>query len=138
MSHNSLPERLWLWVPPLVYMAAIFHFSSESNPLPEVTTRVSDTILHAIEYAGLAVLLCRALVGEGLGWLASVVLALAATSVYGASDEWHQAFVPLRSSDVHDWMADIIGGAAGVAIYSVVGPREPSSTASRQLRQPRR
>ena len=125
MSHNSLPERLWLWVPPLVYMAAIFHFSSESNPLPEVTTRVSDWILHSVEFAGLAVLLCRALVGEGLGWLLSVVLALTATSLYGASDEWHQAFVPLRSSDVRDWLSDTIGGAAGVVIYSVVGNREP-------------
>ena len=125
MSRNSFLERLWLWVPPIVYMAAIFHFSSESNPMPEVTTRVSDWILHSVEYAGLAVLLCGALVGEGLGWLLSVVLALTATSIYGASDEWHQVFVPLRSSEVRDWLSDTIGGAAGVVIYSVFGRVSP-------------
>ena len=121
MSRNSLLDRVWLWVPPTVYMAVIFYFSSEPNPLPELTKHVTDWILHAVEYAGLAVLLCRALIGEGLGWLLSVVLALTATSVYGASDEWHQAFVPLRSSEVRDWMADTIGGVIGGAIYSVFG-----------------
>ncbi len=130
MSRDSLLERVWLWVPPLVYMAVIFYFSSEPNPLPELTKRVTDWILHSIEYAGLAVLLCRALVGEGFGWLLSVVLASAATSAYGASDEWHQAFVPLRSSDVRDWMTDTIGGAAGVLIYSVLGSRRTSRTFS--------
>ena len=121
MSRNSFFEHAMLWAPPLVYMALIFHLSSEPNPLPELTKHVTDWILHSIEYAGLAVLLCRAFVGEGLGWLLSVVLASAATSVYGASDEWHQAFVPLRSSDIYDWMTDTIGGAAGVVIYSAFG-----------------
>ena len=68
MSRNSFFEHAMLWAPPLVYMALIFHFSSEPNPLPELTRRVSDTILHTIEYGGLAVLFRRALVGEGLGW----------------------------------------------------------------------
>ncbi len=121
MPRESFLKRAGLWAPPLVYMGLIFYFSSEPNPVPELTTRVWDKILHAIEYGGLAVLFCRAMVGEGVGWLLSVILALAATSVYGASDEWHQAFVPLRSSDVHDWIADTLGGAVGVAIYSVVG-----------------
>jgi len=121
MPRESFLKHAGLWAPPLVYMGLIFYFSSEPNPVPELTTRVWDKILHAIEYGGLAVLFCRAMVGEGVGWLLSVILALAATSVYGASDEWHQAFVPLRSSDVHDWIADTLGGAVGVAIYSVVG-----------------
>ena len=121
MSRNSLLERIRLWAPPLVYMVMIFHLSSEPIPLPDLTQRVSDWILHTIEYAGLAVLLCRALVGEGLGWLLAAALALTVTSVYGASDEWHQAFVPLRSSEVRDWAADTIGGGAGVVFYSVLG-----------------
>ena len=133
MSRDSLLDRVRLWAPPIVYMAVIFHLSSESNPLPEVTTRVSDWILHSIEYAGLAVLLCRALVGEGLGWLLSVVLALTATSVYGASDEWHQAFVPLRSSEVRDWMADTIGGAAGVALYLILRSGSPVEDSKRHV-----
>ena len=29
--------------------------------------------------------------------------------VYGASDEWHQYYVPGRYADVWDWVADIVG-----------------------------
>ncbi|HWA05588.1 MAG TPA: VanZ family protein [Ignavibacteria bacterium] len=31
------------------------------------------------------------------------------TIIYGASDEFHQYFVPNRSSEVQDWFADIAG-----------------------------
>ncbi len=109
--------RAKLWIPPLLYMALIFELSSESNPLPEVTAHVWDKALHTTEYAGLALLLCRAFVGEGLGWLAALVVAVLVTSLYGASDEWHQAFVPLRDPDVHDWFADSTGATLGAVAY---------------------
>jgi VanZ family protein len=96
-------------------MAVIFHLSSEGDPLPLLTQNVWDKALHGIEYAGLALLLCRALLGEGVGWTAAFTLAFVATSVYGASDEWHQFFTPGRSVDVHDWMADTFGAAVGAA-----------------------
>lgn len=98
-------------------MLLIFHYSSESDPLPAVTEHVWDKILHLSEYALLAALFCRAFRGEGVGWPAAILLALVATSIYGASDEWHQSFVPLRSSDVHDWIADTLGGALGATLY---------------------
>lgn len=82
-------RRLSLWAPPLVYAAVIFYLSSESNPLPQLTAVVWDKALHLIEYAGLALLLVRALAGEGLGWMTAIVVAIAVTSAYGASDEWH-------------------------------------------------
>jgi VanZ family protein len=40
-------------------------------------------------------------------WLAVVA--------FGISDEWHQSFVPGRSADVLDVLADAAGGALGVA-----------------------
>ena len=47
-------------------------------------------------------------------------MAVVAASLYGASDEWHQAFVPLRSSDIHDWIGDTIGAAVGAAVCSAI------------------
>jgi len=120
MSRKSLPGRAWLWLPPLVYMLLIFFLSSESAPLPEVTTRVWDKLLHAIEYGTLAVLFCRAFIGEGYGRLAAIGLAFAFTTAYAASDEWHQLFVPSRSSDLYDWIADSIGGGAGLAAFAAI------------------
>jgi VanZ family protein len=100
-------------------MAAIFHFSSESQPLPMLTEHVWDKILHTVEYIGLGVLVFRALCGEGLGLWQSAILTVTIVSAYGASDEWHQSFVPMRSSDVTDWLTDSLAGAIGAAAYVV-------------------
>ena len=85
--------RASLWLPPLAYMALIFHFSSQSNPLPVVTAHVWDKLLHTLEYAGLGALFGRALLGEGLGWAATFAVAVLLASGYGATDEYHQLFV---------------------------------------------
>jgi VanZ family protein len=98
-------------------MLVVFHFSSESAPLPALTAHVWDKLLHLIEYGGLAALVCRALLGEGLGLLAAVAGAIVVASLYGASDEWHQSFVPMRDADVRDWVADTLGGTAGAVVY---------------------
>ena len=120
MSRKSFLGHAWLWVPPVVCMLLIFFLSSESNPLPEITTRVWDKLLHAIEYGTLALLFCRAFIGEGYGHLAAMGLAFVFTSAYAASDEWHQVFVPFRTSDVYDWLADSIGGGAGLAAFAAI------------------
>jgi VanZ family protein len=36
--------------------------------------------------------------------------------VYGASDEFHQRFVPGRTADVLDWLADSLGACAFVIV----------------------
>jgi VanZ family protein len=106
-------RRLHLWLPPLVYAFLIFHFSSESNPLPALTAHVWDKLLHVVEYAGLAFLVARACVGEGITTVRAALVALVLSSLYGAIDEWHQAFVPLRTPDVLDWLADTLGSTLG-------------------------
>jgi VanZ family protein len=120
MSRKSFLGHAWLWVPPLLYMLLIFYLSSQSNPLPELTKRVWDKALHTIEYGTLAVLFCRAFVGEGYGRLAAMGLAFVFTSAYGASDEWHQLYVPLRNSDFFDWLADSIGGGIGITAFAAM------------------
>ena len=101
-------------------MALIFYLSSQSNPLPALTETVWDKLLHLAEYGGLALLLTRAFVAERFGWLPAIVLAVFLTSGYGVTDEYHQAFVPLRTSDVHDWIADSLGGSIGALVYAAL------------------
>jgi VanZ family protein len=116
---HLLTGRAGLWAPPVLYMAVMFGLSSESHPIPVVTVHIWDKLLHLSEYGLLALLFARALVGEGLGWLAAMVAAMLMTSAYGVTDEWHQSFVPLRSADVHDWFADTLGAVIGASIYRV-------------------
>jgi len=123
MPRRRLTTRLSLWLPPLVYMALIFYVSSQSDPLPEVTGYVWDKLLHAIEYAGLAALFGRALLGEGLGSVTSFAAALLLAAAYGGTDEYHQLSVPLRTADLQDWMVDVGGACLGALVYVLLARR---------------
>lgn len=109
----SRTRALVLWGPVAAYMALIFVISAQ--PQPPLPPQISDKQGHGIGYMGLAVTVTRALAG-GLGAGATPSIAAAAwaiSSAYAVSDEWHQSFVPGRSSDVHDWYADTIGALIG-------------------------
>jgi VanZ family protein len=76
---------------------------------------VSDKVLHVAEYAVLGMLCYRAF-RRAAGRIAAqyaVFFAIAATSVYGATDEVHQAFVPFRTATWLDWIADTVGALIG-------------------------
>ena len=96
---------------PLLVAAVIFFASSHSHvAAPGITD--FDKIAHFSVYGLLATLLVR------LGRRPRAVwLALLATSLYGASDEWHQSFVPGRSCEFGDWLADTLGGALALTLY---------------------
>jgi VanZ family protein len=106
----------WLWLPVIVYAAAIFAASSISQP--PMPGGVSDSALHGWAYAGLAAVVLRALAGghwEGVTVSRSAAAALLATA-YGLSDEFHQRFVPGRFFDLRDLLADAAGAAAATAL----------------------
>lgn len=113
-------KRLGLWLLPIVYMAIIFHLSSEPHPLPQLTEHVWDKLLHTTEYAGLAMLVCRALLGEGVGWTTAILASAVFASFYSATDEFHQLFTPGRDSSVLDWFADTIGSSIGAVVYWIL------------------
>jgi VanZ family protein len=98
-------------------MALIFYLSAQPDPMPAVTTRVWDKLLHSVEYAALAALLGRALLGEGLSTRMTFGGALLLAAAYGASDEYHQMFVPFRTAELDDWIVDVVGGCIGAAVY---------------------
>ena len=121
-------RRAALWLPPLVYMGIIYYLSSQSDPVPQVTSVVWDKLLHFVEYGGLATLFARALLGEGLAVPATIVAAVVLTSAYGASDEIHQSTVPQRQADVRDWLVDGVGASVGASI-TALGMRARASKA---------
>ena len=107
------------WGPVCGYAGLIFYLSAQSHPethMPFVTL-FSDKVLHAVEYAVLGALCYRAIRGSGYGsWRQQAIpAAILLASLYGVSDEIHQAFVPFRNSSWLDWLADTVGAALGVA-----------------------
>lgn len=98
---------------PLCIAALIFGASSRSIVASPGFTKIDDKFAHFGVYGLLGTLVCRV---RG-GWKAAAV-SLLVVSAYGASDEWHQSFVPGRMSDPADWVADTLGAALGIALYS--------------------
>lgn len=111
---------LKFWAPPILYMVLIFAISSlEQPPLPtpQFEWLSIDKIYHFIEYAILSVLLTIALVNVPPKWLPQNWIWITAALIsilYGASDEWHQTFVPGRFATFSDFVSDAVGSLAGV------------------------
>jgi VanZ family protein len=126
----SISRRALLWLPPLVYMAVIYYLSSQPNPVPRITEHVWDKLLHLVEYGALAALRVRAMLGEGAAWRSAFWVAIVATSAYGASDELHQSFVPLRNADAEDWLVDTVGAVLGTMACRRRGARPMTGRAN--------
>ena len=116
--------RAWLWCaawgPALVWAGLIFWGSSQPVP-PEVQglPTGTDKIIHAVEYGILSYLLARGFRRTVPGWPAGRIAAAAIliSGLYGALDEFHQSFVPTRTADPTDVVADLAGAATvGLAL----------------------
>ena len=129
------------WMPAVIWMALIFlgstdvlsaeHTSRFLVPFlrwlnPEITGATLafvQTLIrklgHVTEYAILATLLWRALRGgttlKPRVWVLFAVV-WTACAMFAASDEFHQSFVPSRTSSFQDVIIDICGALIGLTI----------------------
>jgi VanZ family protein len=117
-----LTTRVGLWSPVAIYMAAIFLLSSTAR-LPAPPGGLSDKQVHALVYAGLCAVTARAFARGAWRRLSARTLALAwlVTVFYGATDEWHQGFVPGRTTDLMDLAADAAGAAIAALALGACG-----------------
>jgi VanZ family protein len=126
-------NQLVRWVAVVTWMGLIFYLSAQPR-LPRVIPlglpQIQDIIGHFTVYGVLAVLLWWALRGAGVRH--PLFWALASAILYGASDEFHQSFVPNRHPDVFDLATDLAGAATALLIVRwlcVRGGRTPDQTA---------
>ena len=145
-----LQLRLFIryWLPVLLWMVLIFSASSD-NQSYEHSSRLVEPLLrwlfphlsedrihllhellrkcaHLTEYAALALLLRRAVhhtaKNPAPGWnRREIRLTLLIVMLYAATDEFHQQFVPTRTSLVSDVFIDTAGGAAGLFLLWLFG-----------------
>ena len=136
------------WLPLLAWFVLIFVASRDTNSfnhssriigpfvkwlLPKLTDpQVADIVFfvrkcaHATEYAVLAWLFWRAFryqfanaAGHWSGRTAR--LAWLCSTIYAATDEWHQCFVVNRQGSAGDVLLDSFGAALGLVIIWLIG-----------------
>jgi len=99
---------------------------------------VSDKTLHALGYFVLATLLLLTLAARGAARVRRAALTAAVLAAYAAVDEITQALVN-RQPAVDDWLADVLGAAAAIALWEVVlaiyARRRPTAAASHTRRR---
>lgn len=79
----------------------------------------ADKLVHLGLYGVLGWLVIRAVDAGEPARTAAVAGALAAAVVFAALDEWHQTWLPSRSPQLVDWMADVAGLTVGATVRRV-------------------
>lgn len=122
---------LLAWGPVLIWMAAIFYVSAQNTwtvfegpPIVGLLRKSG----HIFEYAVLALLMGRALVASWTwrgnpatrpillrAWQVGTLLA----TIYAATDEFHQLFVPKRMGYVWDVLLDALSATAALGIWYI-------------------
>lgn len=123
----ALNNRVWRYFPAFLCMLAIFIFSSRSGKqLNSVLPWVQKWMpwltdfnpMHYVAYFVLGLTVAYGLgklAGTWLGCLLNILIC----TLYGITDEWHQAYVPMRSPDVLDLWHDALGAAAASLLVLV-------------------
>ncbi len=103
----------------LVWMGLLFYLSHQpSLPTPMLFT-YQDKLFHATAYGILGFLLLGSRTPSVQGYTnAQIKVSVLIASLYGISDEFHQYFVPGRSSEVLDWVADTVGALIAVSLLA--------------------
>ena len=133
-------SKLAYWLPPILWLAAIFYFSTDSFSgentgsllyniahwiVPSLTVEQFHPIhfairkaAHFIEYGLLALMLFRAFrSGSPIQWKWSwAIYSWLIIAVYALSDEYHQSFVSTRTASINDSFEDIAGGTTALLV----------------------
>lgn len=123
LSSKKIHNIIFYQLPVLVWMCVIFYFSSR----PTIEVSVNNNInfafyktLHVINYAILTTLLIRSFKKKSTITINHLKRAIIIAILYGISDEFHQLFVPGRTSRFRDVIIDGVGVSLVciLAIYS--------------------
>ncbi len=113
----------YVFLPLKIYWTILFILTTiPGNSLPK-TIKISDKIEHLVAYSILAFLLSFAIhFKKKFSPTKIFIWCIILVSLYGGFDEIHQMFIPMRSAEWLDFLADFIGAILGtaIAIYIMV------------------
>jgi len=101
----------------ILYCTFIYWLSDQPLLPAPMLFMHQDKVMHTGAYFILSFFTVRAFRHLSTSLPTLMISSLIFISLYGASDEWHQSFVPGRMSDTYDWLADTLGGALFLSFY---------------------
>jgi VanZ family protein len=119
MKHSLYKIGSWLltglWAGIVAYLNQTPQFIDAPMPFPHL-----DKLVHFTEYGVLAVLLSFSLWVSGVRIGRAHLFSFLIIICLAALDEWHQQFVPGRSGNTLDWLADSISACIlSVLMYRI-------------------
>ena len=101
----------------VVYWLTLFIGTHLPSP-PTRGQHFNDKSLHFAAYGGLGFLLSWTCLRRHRTWKGCAAV-LAIIAIYGIADEASQILVPPRAAEIGDWVADLVGGLAGLSLYLI-------------------
>ncbi len=111
MSRKIL-HQISLWLPVVLWMALIFRFSAGTVPVASQVYWQDFAVKktgHVLLFGALAILIYRGLIGNDMDSKKALVWAIMLSTLYGATDEFHQMFTQGRESRLRDVFIDGLG-----------------------------
>lgn len=122
-SYLQYHKRYFIHLPLIIYWIILFILTSLPTGLAIETRDVSDKLLHFGAYGLLSVLLHLNMYFQNKFIRlknSPATFTLVIASIYGLIDEIHQMFVPGRSAEFLDWVADFSGSLLAVLITGYI------------------
>lgn len=114
-----MTDRWRAWAPAVAWAVVLFLLSASPMRLARGGwwSGIDDKVVHLCLYVVLGGALAWARLRGAKGVPHAAMIA--AGALYGASDEWHQSFVPNRTPSLGDWVADVAGVLLGYGLIIV-------------------
>ena len=116
-------KKLYIYTPLVIHWISIFFLTTiPTKSFPKIFA-YDDKAKHLIAFLVLSFFLTLALRVQNKYRLLKekfIVFTLLICSFYGIFDELHQLFVPGRSAEVLDWVADFVGTLIGIYLANKI------------------
>ena len=118
MNLKTTKSKKFFLLSPLILASISVFIASHQEGVPFDTSVfiLQDKVYHFIAYFIYGITIQLFLNYFNLESKKYIILTILIGSLFGASDEFHQSFIPNRTIEFFDWVADTIGVSASLSI----------------------